>query len=323
MAYSSRVVAMGFFQGEVKGLRLGEEFHQKRVQLICSQISGGAPEASHRWSKPRLWRAAIELQHRGVLDLLPLITHRVPFRDTRALCSDRPGRAGPSASDAGVLKVRVAFLGCGGIAARHAQAAHIHPQLELTACCSRTLETTQKFAQTHGIRRADDSLGQMLEETRPELVVVNLPPYVRNGEIERIAQAGTAILIEKPIALDNATAQKVVEATENVTVAVGFMYRFGDAVEAWKNSDTGEVLMYAGAYHCKDLHASWWRDESRSGGQIVEQVIHQIDLMRDLMGELDTVYARRANLCTGRWTATPVRTSRLSCSAGTTGGSRP
>jgi threonine dehydrogenase-like Zn-dependent dehydrogenase len=79
VAYSSRVVAMGFFQGEVAGLRLGEEFHHNRVQLICSQISGVAPEASHRWSKPRLWRTAVDLQHRGVLSLIPLITHTAPF----------------------------------------------------------------------------------------------------------------------------------------------------------------------------------------------------------------------------------------------------
>ncbi|MBZ4152182.1 hypothetical protein JYG46_23315, partial [Escherichia fergusonii] len=68
----ARVVAMGFFQGELAGVRLGEEFHHNRVQLICSQISGVAPEASYRWSKPRLWRTAVELQHRGVLNLLPL-----------------------------------------------------------------------------------------------------------------------------------------------------------------------------------------------------------------------------------------------------------
>lgn len=79
VAYSSRVVAMGFFQGEVAGLRLGEEFHHNRVQLICSQISGVAPEASYRWSKPRLWRSAIELQHEGMLSLTPLITHSAPF----------------------------------------------------------------------------------------------------------------------------------------------------------------------------------------------------------------------------------------------------
>jgi threonine dehydrogenase-like Zn-dependent dehydrogenase len=79
VAYSARVVALGFFQGEVSGLRLGEEFHHNRVQLICSQISGVAPEASYRWSKPRLWRTAIELQHDGTFDLLPLITHVEPF----------------------------------------------------------------------------------------------------------------------------------------------------------------------------------------------------------------------------------------------------
>ncbi len=85
VAYSSRVVAMGFFQGEVPGLRLGEEFHHNRVELICSQISGTAPEAQHRWSKPRLWRTAIELQYRGVLDLIPLITHVAPFADAPGL----------------------------------------------------------------------------------------------------------------------------------------------------------------------------------------------------------------------------------------------
>ncbi|MFL5296647.1 MAG: zinc-binding dehydrogenase [Phenylobacterium sp.] len=85
VAYSARVVAMGFFQGEVAGLRLGEEFHHNRVQLICSQISGVAPEASYRWSKPRLWQTAVRLQHEGRLSLTPLITHSAPFEDAPAL----------------------------------------------------------------------------------------------------------------------------------------------------------------------------------------------------------------------------------------------
>jgi threonine dehydrogenase-like Zn-dependent dehydrogenase len=81
VAYSARVVAMGFFQGEVAGLRLGEEFHHNRVQLICSQISGVAAEASYRWSKPRLWRTAVELQHEGALELIPLISHVARFAE--------------------------------------------------------------------------------------------------------------------------------------------------------------------------------------------------------------------------------------------------
>lgn len=78
-AYNARVVALGFFQGAIPGLRLGEEFHHNRIQLISSQISGVAPEAGLRWSRARLWRTVIQLQLGGTLDLLPLITHTAPF----------------------------------------------------------------------------------------------------------------------------------------------------------------------------------------------------------------------------------------------------
>ena len=103
VAYSARVVATGFFQGAVAGLRLGEEFHHNRVQLICSQISGVAPEASYRWTKPRLWRTAIELQHIGMLDLLPLITHTAPFADAPTLF------ARLAAGEPGVLQAMLEF----------------------------------------------------------------------------------------------------------------------------------------------------------------------------------------------------------------------
>jgi len=85
VAYASRVVAMGFFQGEARGLQLGDEFHHNRIELISSQISGVAPDASHRWSKLRLWQTAVRLQHEGRLNLLPLITDTVPFADAPAL----------------------------------------------------------------------------------------------------------------------------------------------------------------------------------------------------------------------------------------------
>jgi 2-desacetyl-2-hydroxyethyl bacteriochlorophyllide A dehydrogenase len=77
--YSGRVVTMGFMQGEARGLFLGEEFHHNRINLVCSQISGVAPERSYQWSKPRLWRAAVELQVAGEIDLRPIVTHRLPF----------------------------------------------------------------------------------------------------------------------------------------------------------------------------------------------------------------------------------------------------
>ena len=81
-AYASRVVAMGFYQGEATGLFLGEEFHHSRINVVCSQISGVAPEASYRWNRIRLYQTIMRLQAEGVLTLKPLITHMFPFDQT-------------------------------------------------------------------------------------------------------------------------------------------------------------------------------------------------------------------------------------------------
>ena len=79
VAYSSRVCAAGFMQGDGVGLRLGEEFHHNRVQVICSQISGVSPSLQHRWDGYRLARTAIDLASRGRLRLTELISHTMPI----------------------------------------------------------------------------------------------------------------------------------------------------------------------------------------------------------------------------------------------------
>ncbi len=78
-AYSARVVALGAFQGEARGLFLSEEFHHNRTNIVCSQIAGVDPELKYRWDKWRLTQTAIRLQLDGILKLTPLITHRAPF----------------------------------------------------------------------------------------------------------------------------------------------------------------------------------------------------------------------------------------------------
>jgi threonine dehydrogenase-like Zn-dependent dehydrogenase len=74
-AYSARVVAMGFFQGEAQGLYLGEEFHHNRINLVCSQIFGVAPDLKYRWTTERLVQTGMRLQAEGKLKLKPLISH--------------------------------------------------------------------------------------------------------------------------------------------------------------------------------------------------------------------------------------------------------
>jgi 2-desacetyl-2-hydroxyethyl bacteriochlorophyllide A dehydrogenase len=79
-AFQGTVVALGFYQGEARGLFLGEEFHHNRIRVICSQIGGIQPALSARWDRARLVRTVMELQRDGRLRLRELITHRVPFR---------------------------------------------------------------------------------------------------------------------------------------------------------------------------------------------------------------------------------------------------
>ena len=194
--------------------------------------------------------------------------------------------------------LRVGLLGCGGIAARHAAAIRsLGGEMELIACCGRDPDRTGAFASEHG-GTPFVALEAMLDECRLDLLIATLPPYCRDGEIEYAAERGVHLLVEKPIALDMPAARRMVESVEKagVVAAIGFMYRFGDAVRRWRECDTGPVGLYAGSYHCNALHAHWWRRRALSGGQMLEQVIHQIDLVRHLVGEPDAVYARYANL---------------------------
>ena len=74
-----KVVALGFYQGEAKGLYLGEEFHHNRVQIVCSQIGGINPAYSGRWDHARLRRTIMDLQAQDRLRLRELITEVYPF----------------------------------------------------------------------------------------------------------------------------------------------------------------------------------------------------------------------------------------------------
>lgn len=83
-ARGGRVVAAGFYQGDGLGLRLGEEFHHNRVQLVSSQISAVPAALADRWSPERLHTTVVELIAAGRLDVLRLVSDVVPVRRAAA-----------------------------------------------------------------------------------------------------------------------------------------------------------------------------------------------------------------------------------------------
>jgi threonine dehydrogenase-like Zn-dependent dehydrogenase len=85
VAYSSKVVVVGFYQGGAQGLVLGEEFHLNRVNLVCSQISGVSPDLQHRWNQDRLVVTFMDLLAQGRLQMQPLISHIRPAWEAQEL----------------------------------------------------------------------------------------------------------------------------------------------------------------------------------------------------------------------------------------------
>ncbi|MET9107396.1 zinc-dependent alcohol dehydrogenase [Streptomyces zhihengii] len=93
---NGRVVASGFYQGDGNGLRLGDEFHHNRIQLISSQIGGVPPHLAHRWTVERLQQSFLRLVAEGQVDVSALVSHIVPVADAAdayMLLDERPAEA--------------------------------------------------------------------------------------------------------------------------------------------------------------------------------------------------------------------------------------
>jgi predicted dehydrogenase len=203
-----------------------------------------------------------------------------------------------------VKPLRTAILGCGGFANRHAEnIASMPSQLELAAFCDTIPEHAQAFAQKYAKdAKIYTDFHPMLDEARLDLLVICLPPFGHTDEVDAAAGRGIHLLIEKPVALTTEQAWKMVAAAESARIKtqVGFMFRFGAAVTELKSlidsGKAGPLGLMSARYFCNALHADWWRRRDKSGGQLVEQVIHMVDLMRYLMGDPITVYSLQNNL---------------------------
>jgi predicted dehydrogenase len=202
-------------------------------------------------------------------------------------------------------RLRTAILGCGGFAHKHAQIlTALKDDIALVAFCDRNEWKARALAEkyTDGQAAIFTDHRTLLDRADLQLLVICLPPYGHSDEVELAAERGIHLLMEKPIALTSEHAWRMVEAAERagIKTQVGFMYRFGEAVEQLKvlmiSGETGAAGLMSARYFCNSLHTPWWRVRHKSGGQLVEQVIHMLDLMRYLLGEPASVYSRQANV---------------------------
>jgi 2-desacetyl-2-hydroxyethyl bacteriochlorophyllide A dehydrogenase len=74
------VVTVGFYQGGAPELRLGEEWHHNRLDMVSSMGAWGAPHRAHpAWDRPRVMRTVVDLIASGALRVDGLPVRHFPF----------------------------------------------------------------------------------------------------------------------------------------------------------------------------------------------------------------------------------------------------
>jgi len=199
-------------------------------------------------------------------------------------------------------KLKCAVLGAGGMGSRNAGYAEETGLAEVTALCSRRPDGGEPLRNLLGRPvTVYNDFEKMISRERPDVLMVALPPFAHRGEVEAAAEAGIHLFLEKPIALTLERAASQVRAVQDsgVLSQVNFHFRFTPlALRLRSLKDAGELgrpLVFSASYFCNSLHSPWWRDVEKSGGQVVEQVIHLYDMARYFAGPFNRITARGGN----------------------------
>lgn len=198
--------------------------------------------------------------------------------------------------------MKYALIGCGRISPNHIEAAK-NNNLDFVSMCDILPETMQEKSDKFGLEMVHryTDYKEMLEKEKPELVAI----ATESGKHATIAldciTNGCNLIIEKPIALSIADADAIIKAgkRKGVVVCANHQNRFNKSVqkirEALEKGRFGK-LFYGTAHirWCRDWEyyskADWRGTWEQDGGALMNQCIHNIDLLRWMMGnEIDTV----------------------------------
>jgi predicted dehydrogenase len=201
--------------------------------------------------------------------------------------------------------MKYALIGCGRISNNHVVSA-INNGLEIVAFCDIVKENAEDKIIKHDLReqniRIYENYKEMLEKEKPELVAI----ATESGKHAQIAldciDAGCNLIIEKPIALSIADAEAIIKKgkEKGVKVCACHQNRFNKSIveirKALERNRFGKLL-YGTAHirwardHEYYDRASWRGTWEQDGGALMNQCIHDIDLLRWMMGdEVDTVF---------------------------------
>jgi predicted dehydrogenase len=194
----------------------------------------------------------------------------------------------------------------GNIAQRHLGNAALRDDVEIVGHADVRPERAQAAAAKFGGQAYDDCVA-LYDAQKLDAVVICTSPNAHGRIEEEAAARGIPFYVEKPVAVDVARAARVKKAVDasGITTQVGYMYRFSQAIAHAKEllADRPIAMVQQHFYMPGLPPRDWWPDVTKSGGQLVEQSTHMIDLGRYLVGEVVSVRARTARV--RDWTPKP------------------
>ena len=197
------------------------------------------------------------------------------------------------------MAIRIGVVGTGGIAQGHMDRFAALEGVELVGFTDVQAQRAQAAAEKFGGRAYTDGR-QMLDAEDLTAVAVFTPPFA-HGEVEiEACNRGLHLFIEKPICIDTDMARPILEAVQRsgIITAVAYKYRWDDHVCKAREMLAGKTLGLAVGWFWTGVPGvPWWRIMQTSGGQMVEQTTHIVDMARYLCGEIAAVsafYALRA-----------------------------
>jgi len=190
-------------------------------------------------------------------------------------------------------RLRLGLIGAGGVTVQHLPVLKALGRTELVGVVSRTAERASATAAEWGGTAYDDT-ERMLDEQKPHIALVCLPPYLTGDACELLAQRGIPFLTEKPLAADPESPTRVARLVEerNLVTAVGYQWRALDFLpEVRARIAERPPRLLVAQWLGGTPPPAWWHRVDQGGGQVVEQATHQYDFARALLGEATVIAA--------------------------------
>ena len=196
------------------------------------------------------------------------------------------------------------IIGCGMIAEFHAKAIAEIDNAQLVATFSKSAASASKVAAmgAQGCHAYAD-LDAMLRHPGLDVVCICTPSGAHLDPAVRAAKVGKHVVVEKPLEVTVSRCDAIIRACDDagVRLCAIFPSRFAPANRALKAAiDEGRF----GRLSLGDTHVKWWRTQEYydsgqwrgtwaldGGGALMNQAIHNVDLLLWLMGEVDSVQA--------------------------------